>query len=185
MTSAWCQVSCQSQYFGESCLQAILTLSETLKMSIRLYVLLCKYSDLRQQLEEVAEQRSADAQQAQRESEISKRQLANAQQQLQFKADIIHQLTGGLQVSTKPFVLACLDLKLSQLLCRPMHLPILLCVLLTALLYHMPLCLYYCTTCLAVSRFLLHHMSCCCVLLCVLLLHIHGCISCCTKSVDV
>lgn len=60
------------------------------------------HSDLRRQLEEIAEQRSVDAQQAQRELELSNRYLANAQQQLQFKADIIHQLTGGLQVLPCP-----------------------------------------------------------------------------------
>lgn len=60
------------------------------------------HSDLRRQLEEIAEQRSVDAQQAQRELELSNRYLANAQQQLQFKADIIHQLTGGLQVLPLP-----------------------------------------------------------------------------------
>lgn len=57
-----------------------------------------KCSGLKQQLEELAEQRSADAQQAQRESELGRRHLTAAQQQLQYKADIIHQLTGGLQV---------------------------------------------------------------------------------------
>lgn len=55
-------------------------------------------SVLRRQLEELAEQRSADAQQAQREVEMGSRHLTAAQQQLQFKADIIHHLTGGLQV---------------------------------------------------------------------------------------
>ena len=55
-------------------------------------------SGLRQQLEELAQQRAADAQQAQRDNELSSRHLAAAQQQLQYKADIIHQLTGGLQV---------------------------------------------------------------------------------------
>ena len=49
-------------------------------------------------MEELAEQRSADAQRAERESELSERHLTAAQQQLQYKADIIHQLTGGLQV---------------------------------------------------------------------------------------
>ncbi|KAL0031101.1 hypothetical protein WJX77_003837 [Trebouxia sp. C0004] len=58
-------------------------------------------SGLRQQVEELAEQRSADAQQAQREIELGSRHLAAAQQQLQFKADIIHQLTGGLQAETE------------------------------------------------------------------------------------
>ena len=43
-----------------------------------------------------------DAQQAQRDLELSNRHLANAQQQLQLKADIIHQLTGGLQVASPP-----------------------------------------------------------------------------------
>lgn len=57
-----------------------------------------KCSGLKQQLEELAEQRSADAQQAQREFELGRRHLTAAQQQLQYKADIIHQLTGGLQV---------------------------------------------------------------------------------------
>ena len=64
-------------------------------------------SDLRLQLEETAEQRSVDAQQAQRELQLSNRHLANAQQQLQFKADIIHQLTGGLQVSLFPSLSHC------------------------------------------------------------------------------
>ena len=60
-------------------------------------------SGLRQQIEELAEQRSADAQQAQRVIELGSRHLTAAQQQLQFKADIIHQLTGGLQVcNTSP-----------------------------------------------------------------------------------
>lgn len=66
------------------------------------YITLSWHSNLRLQLEEVAEQRSVDAQQAQRELELGSRYLANAQQQLQFKADIIHQLTGGLQVSLPP-----------------------------------------------------------------------------------
>ena len=54
---------------------------------------------MRLQLEELAQQRSADAQQAQRDRELSSRHLSAAQQQLQYKADIIHQLTGGLQVT--------------------------------------------------------------------------------------
>ena len=41
-----------------------------------------------------------DEQQAQRQIEVGSRQLASAQQQLQLKADIIHQLTGGLQVQS-------------------------------------------------------------------------------------
>ena len=49
-------------------------------------------------MEQLAEQRSADAQQAQRDIELGSRHLTAAQQQLQFKADIIHHLTGGLQV---------------------------------------------------------------------------------------
>ena len=58
----------------------------------------CVCSELRNQLEDVSQQRSADQQQAQRQIEVGSRQLAAAQQQLQLKADIIHQLTGGLQV---------------------------------------------------------------------------------------
>lgn len=72
------------------------------------HVALSWHSGLRLQLEEVADQRSVDAQQAQRELELSSRHLANAQQQLQFKADIIHQLTGGLQVSLAPSPLTIL-----------------------------------------------------------------------------
>ena len=46
----------------------------------------------------MSKERFADQQQAQRQIEVGSRQLAAAQQQLQLKADIIHQLTGGLQV---------------------------------------------------------------------------------------
>ena len=66
--------------------------------SVRVDPSACVCSELRRQLEDVSQERSADAHQAQREIEVGSRQLAAAQQQLQLKADIIHQLTGGLQV---------------------------------------------------------------------------------------
>lgn len=72
---------------------------ETLLCSVSM---LSRRSELRRQLEEIAEQKSVAAQQSQRELELSRRHLANAQQQLQFKADIIHQLTGCLQVYPLP-----------------------------------------------------------------------------------
>ena len=76
----------------------------------------CVCSQLRSQVEDVSKERFADQQQAQRQIEVGSRQLAAAQQQLQLKADIIHQLTGGLQVlaviidTIIPVFLYCLTL---------------------------------------------------------------------------
>lgn len=71
-------------------------LSQFLRANAHLFVPVC--SELRSQLEDVSKERFADQQQAQRQMEVGSRQLAAARQQLQLKADIIHQLTGGLQV---------------------------------------------------------------------------------------
>lgn len=76
-------------------LQAMFALSD----GLRCLTVGCACSELRRLVETISEERSADAQQAQRQIEVAARQLAAAQQQLQLKADIIHQLTGGLQVT--------------------------------------------------------------------------------------